>query len=143
MTISKILMTVALLAALGFSGVASAHDYLGTLGSAATATDRWYVVCANTARLDYQIQRVVGKAAHVKVTFDSTDIISGPTTGVAAVTAYSPLKTAATVAGAKFFTIKKTAAGAITYRVRLFCTRKNGDFSPGDTTAVQTYVQNQ
>jgi hypothetical protein len=140
----KALLVTSLLAVAGFSGVASAHDYTGSLGSAATATDRWYFVCsAGTASLTYQIQRTAGTAAHVKVKFDTTGIISGPTTGAAAVTAFSPLKTAATGASAKFFTINKTAAGAVSYRVRAHCLDASGTHNPDDQTAVQTYVQNQ
>ena len=140
----KAVWVASLLAVVGFSGVASAHDYTGTLGSAATATDRWYFVCSGgTASLTYQIQRTAGTAAHVQVAFDSTTIVSGPTTGTAAVTAFSPLKTAATGASSKFFTIKKTAAGAVSYRVRAHCNDTNGTHNPDDQTTPQTYVQNQ
>lgn len=140
----KALLVASLLAVVGFSGVASAHDYTGTLGSSATATDRWYFVCAgSTGSLTYQIQRIAGAAAHVKVKFDTTQIISGPTTGTAAVTAFSPLKTATTATGAKFFTINKTAAGAVSYRVRAHCVDTNGVHNPDDQPTAQTYIQNQ
>lgn len=131
MKISKILIAVGLLAALGFSGVVSAHTYSGTLGVAATATDRWYIVCsAGTASLTYQIQRTAGTAAHVKVGFDRTGIVSGPTTGARAVTALSPPKTAA-------------VAGRVSYGVRAFCPDANGNLNPDDQSSVQTYIQNQ
>ncbi len=140
----KALLIASLLAAAGFSSVASAHDYTGSLGSAAGATDRWYFVCSGgTASLTYQIQRTAGTAAHVRVKFDTTGIISGPTTGTAAVTAFSPLKTAATGASVKILTINKTAAGAVSYRVRAHCIDASGQHNPDDQTDVQTYIQNQ
>jgi hypothetical protein len=150
MKISKLLMAVGLLAALGFSGVASAHQYSGTLGVAAAATDRWYIVCTapSVGYMEYRIQRTsraAGTNAHVKIVFDSTGIASGPTTGAKAVTAFSPQKTGATPrAGAKFFTIKKTAAGAVSYRVSAYCLDKNGlEVSPDELSSSQIYIQNQ
>jgi hypothetical protein len=140
----KALWVASLLAVVGFSGVASAHDYSGSLGASASATDRWYFVCAgSTGSLTYQIQRTAGTAAHVKAKFDSTGIISGPTTGPAAVTAFSSLKTATTASGTKFFTINKTAAGAVGYRVRVHCVDTSGTHNPDDQPTAPTYVQNQ
>lgn len=133
-------MAASLVAAAALSGVASAHDYLGTLGNAATATDRWYFVCATgTAKVTYQIQRTAG-TRNVQISFDSTGVVSGPTG-----TAFSAEKTATTGSGAKLFTIKKgpAAAGNVSYRVRAHCKDANNIHDPSDQTTTQTYIQNQ
>jgi hypothetical protein len=139
MKLLKTIMATSLLAAAGFSGVASAHDYLGTLGNAAAATDRWYFTCAaGAASMTYRIKRTAGTPC-VQLSFD--------TTGVATVSCgvWSPTKTVATGAGAKIFTIKKNPAiaGTDSYDAQIHCIDANGVHNPDDQSAVQTYIQNQ
>lgn len=138
----KTLIAVSLVAVAGFSGVASAHDYLGTLGTAKAATDVWYFTCLNpnTAKVQLQVKRTSGtqcvKAALVSPAANATSCSSA---------SFTPLVTVSTGAGNKFFIVNKNpqAAGGVSYTVRAHCLDNTGVHNPADQTTPQTYTQNQ
>ena len=137
-----IVMAGLLAASAGFSGVAAAHDYLGTLGTAAAATDKWYFICQNpnTAKIQFQVNRTAGTPC-VKATYVATGVNATSCGGFAPATAI----TVATGSGAKFFTINKNPAiaGTNSYTVRAHCIDNTGVHNPADQTTPQTYTQNQ
>jgi hypothetical protein len=141
MKISKMIMTVGLLAAMGFSGVVSAHDYIATLGRATTATDKWYITrAAGTAKITYQIMHTSGTGCVQIAPYFPVGPATRSCGGY-----WSPLITVATGAGAKLFTINKNPAtlGALSYTVRINGYDANGVQNPDDQSFVQTYIQNQ
>lgn len=144
----KIIMAGSLLAAAGFSGVVSAHDYLGTLGAAATATDKYYLVCAaGTAKLTYQVQRTFGTGnLSIEGAKAGATVTPPPVASISSGTAFSPVKTmTGGGAGAYFFTVKKSpASGAARgWRARIHCYDANGQHNPDDQPTTVTYTQNQ
>jgi hypothetical protein len=136
------LMAVSLIAAAGFSGVASAHDYLGTLGASATATDMWYFTCLNpnTAKVQLQVKRQAGTPC-VKAALNGAALSATS----CSTTAFTALQTVATGPGTKIFTINKNPAiaGTDSYTVRAHCIDNAGVHNPDDQTATQTYLKNQ
>lgn len=131
---------IAVFLVMGFPGLALAYE--GTLGTAVTATDRWYFQCLNPNNkyIHFGVVRFSGTPC-VKAKFDNTGTIR-----TACTTGYSNFpwsNNIATGPGAKFFTITKTATGPVTYSVRAHCVDKNGVENAADQTWVQTYVQNQ
>lgn len=131
---------LALLVTAGFSSIASAHDYGGTLGTTATAKDKFYLTCVTaTAKMTYQIRRNSGTAS-VKLSNDATGI---STTSTATGT-FSPLITVTpTTGGAKFFTVTKSAAGAASYTARIHCYDASGVHQDTYQSATVTYTLNQ
>jgi hypothetical protein len=135
-------LTFGLLLAAGFSTSAMAHDYGGTLGSAAAATDKFYISCAaGTAKITYQIRRNSGTPnvqakAYAPVGAVTTSVGSG---------SFSPLKTLATSSGAKFFQVNKSpaATGTDSYTLRMHCYDVNNVHQPDDQPTTVTYLQNQ
>ena len=138
----KTLMAASLVAAAGFSGAASAHDYLGTLGTAAAATDVWYFTCLNpnTAKVQLQVKRQAGTPC-VKAQLSGAAL----TATSCSTTSFTTLQTVATGAGNKVFTVNKNPAlaGAASYTVRAHCIDNTGVHNPDDQTTPQTYLQNQ
>ncbi|CAG7856126.1 hypothetical protein MCAMS1_00501 [biofilm metagenome] len=131
-----------LLMAAGFSTTASAHDYGGTLGSAASATDKFYITCAaGTAKFTYQIRRNAGTP---KVAAKSTVPVGAVTTATKTGT-FSPLITVNTSSGAKFFQVNKNpaASGTNSYTLRMHCYDANNLHDPNDQPSSVTYIQNQ
>lgn len=138
----KTLMAASLVAAAGFSGAASAHDYLGTLGTAATAKDTWYFSCLNssTAKVQLQVKRQAGTpCAKAALSFPALSATSCSTT------TFTTLQQVTTGSGAKVFTISKNPAiaGTLSYTVRAHCIDSTGVHNPDDQTTPQTYIQNQ
>lgn len=137
----KTLIAASLVAAAGFSGAASAHDYLGTLGTAAAATDIWYFTCLNpnTAKVQLQVKRTAGTPC-VKASLSGTTL-----TATSCSTSYTALTSVSTGAGNKVFIVNKSPAlaGGISYNVRAHCIDNTGVHNPADQTDVQTYIQNQ
>lgn len=135
-------LTAALLSAAGFSGVAAAHDYGGTLGTASTAADKFYITCAaGTAKITYQVRRNSGTP---KVRAAAYSPVGAATTATVTGT-FSPLVTLTTGSGAKFFKIDKNpaATGADSYTLRMHCWDKNGVHNPNAQPNTVTYIQNQ
>ena len=131
-----------LLLAAGFSTSAMAHDYGGTLGSAAFATDKFYISCAaGTAKITYQIRRNSGTP---KVRTNSYSPLGAATTASVTGT-FSPLVTLNTGSGAKFFQVNKNpaATGTNSYTLRMHCYDANNLHDPNDQPASVTYLQNQ
>jgi hypothetical protein len=138
----KTLMAASLVAAAGFSGAASAHDYLGTLGTAATAKDIWYFQCLNpnTAKVQLQVKRQAGTPC-VKAALNGTALSATS----CSTTTFTALQSIAAGPGAKVFTISKNPAlaGTDSYTVRAHCIDNTGVHNPDDQTTPQTYLQNQ
>jgi uncharacterized membrane protein (DUF4010 family) len=131
-----------LLTAAGFSSTAIAHDYLGTLGTVATATDKFYISCAaGTAKITYQVKRNTVGTSNISAKAYSP--VGALTTSNG--TTYSPLITLNTGAGAKFFEIKKagTTSGSRNYILKMHCYDANNLHEPNDQPATVTYIQNQ
>ena len=99
------LMAISLVAAAGFSGAASAHDYLGTLGSGAAAKDIWVFSCLNpkTAKLQLQVKRQAGTPC-VKAALGAS------LSATSCSNAFTAVQTLNTGAGNKVFTITKNPA---------------------------------
>lgn len=137
----KTLMAVSLIAAAGFSGAASAHDYLGTLGTATTATDIWYFTCLNpnTAKVQLQVARTAGTPC-VKAALSGTTL-----NATSCSTSFTALQQVATGPGNKVFIVNKNPqiAGTLSYNVRAHCIDNTGVHNPADQTTPQTYLQNQ
>lgn len=141
MKISKLVTIVGLVTALGFSNYLYAHHELGTLGSNATATDKWYVICnyPTNATLSFQLRRTAGTPC-VRATLNNTG------TTLTSCGTWTPLTRVNTGSGAKFFTINKNPAkfGAVSYTVRTLCADKFGiENPPNNQSYPQTYIQNQ
>jgi hypothetical protein len=139
----KITLLTGLLVAAGFSSVASAHFYLGSLGTAAGATDKFYITCAanaGIAKITYTIQRTTGVQ---NVSAKAYSPVGALTTSAGA--AYGPVITVNTGAGAKFFEVKKSpaVAGARNYRLDMHCKDANNGHDPADQSETATYIQNQ
>jgi hypothetical protein len=138
----KTLMAVSLVAAAGFSGAAFAHDYLGTLGTAATAKDIWYFQCLNpnTAKVQLQVKRQAGTPC-VKAALSGTALSATS----CSTTSFTALQAVAAGPGAKVFTVSKNPAlaGTDSYTVRAHCIDNTGVHNPNDQTTPQTYLQNQ
>ena len=138
----KTLMAASLVAAAGFSGAASAHDYLGTLGAAAAAKDIWYFSCLNpnTAKVQLQVKRQAGTPC-VKAALSGTAL----TATSCSTTTFTTLQQVAAGAGNKFFIVNKNPAlaGTLSYTVRAHCIDNTGVHNPADQTTPQTYLQNQ
>ena len=141
MKIAKWLLIVGFWFGMGFSGAASAHEYLGTLGTATTAKDIWYITCSNprTAKLVVQVKRPAGKSC-IKAQISSPAAILSSCS-----TTYALPKMLPTQSGAKVFTISKNpaTAGIVTYVVKADCLDITGVQNPEDQTLPQTYIQNQ
>jgi hypothetical protein len=141
MKIAKWLLIVGFWIGMGLSGAASAHDYLGTLGTAATAKDIWYFTCSNprTAKLVVQVKRPAGKPC-IKA-----QVSSPAATLNSCSTAYTLPKILPTRSGAKVFTLSKSpaAAGIAVYIVKADCLDNTSVQNPEDQTSPQTYIQNQ
>ncbi len=138
----KSTLMVGLLLAAGFSTAASAHNYNGTLGTAATATDKWYFSCTNskTVKIQFQVKRTAGTPC-VKATYPATGANATSCGALAPAAAIN----VATGAGAKFFTVNKSPAisGTNSYTVVAHCIDNTGVHNPADQTSPQTYTQNQ
>ena len=137
------LLLIGLLLAAGFSTVASAHSYLGTLGSATTATDKWYFQCIsrNTVKVTFQVRRTAGTPC-VRAIYNATGQ-NGTSCG--ALAPATPI-TVATGAGAKFFTINKNSTvktGTNSYAVVAHCWNRDGTHVDSQQTTPQVYQQNQ
>lgn len=131
-----------LLLAASFSTAASAHNYNGTLGTAAAATDKWYFICQNpaTVKVQFQVKRTAGKPC-VKATYPAT---GQNATSCGTLAPAAPINVV-TGAGAKFFTVNKAPAiaGTNSYTVSAHCIDNTGVHNPADQTSVQVYTQNQ
>ncbi|ESS72937.1 hypothetical protein MGMO_41c00030 [Methyloglobulus morosus KoM1] len=138
----KTLMAASLVAAAGFSGAASAHDYLGTLGTAAAAKDIWYFTCLNpnTAKVQLQVKRQAGTPC-VKAALSSPALSATS----CSTTTFTTLQQVATGSGNKVFIVSKNPAiaGTLSYTVRAHCIDNTGVHNPADQTTPQTYLQNQ
>jgi hypothetical protein len=141
------LLASLLLAAAGFSGVASAHPYAGGLGTVATATDKFYLVCATgSAKITYAVKRTSGTGnisiEGSKAGFSATP---APALSTSSGATLSPLKTIKGGAGAYFFTVKKSpaASGTRGWYADIHCYDTNGQHNPDDQSASVTYTQNQ
>jgi hypothetical protein len=135
-------LILSLLITAGFSTTVMAHDYGGTLGSAAAATDKFYITCAaGTAKFTYQIRRNAGTP---KVRTNSYSPAGAATTSTVT-GSFSPLITVNTASGAKFFQVNKNpaAAGTNSYTLRMHCLDANNLHDPNDQPATVTYIQNQ
>ena len=135
-------LMLGLLLAAGFSSVASAHNYNGTLGTAAAATDRWYFQClnTNTKKVTFQVRRTAGTPC-VKATYEATGANATSCGALAPAAAIN----IATGAGAKIFRVNKNPAiaGTNSYTVVAHCIDNTGVHNPADQTTPQTYLQNQ
>lgn len=138
----KSIILAAFIAMVGFSGMASAHDYLGTLlSSPSLRTDKWYFRCSSStnAKITYRIKKTAGPAGCVNA--KSTNPV-GATVQSCTTGAWSSTVTVQpTGAGFKFFDVWKTVAGSFGYDVEAHCTNSNG--THGAQTEPQTYTQNQ
>lgn len=138
----KITLLTGLLVAAGFSSVASAHLYNGTLGTAAAATDKFYITCATgTAKITYRVKRGTSGSSNVSAKAYSPVGALVTSSG----TTYSSLATVTTGAGAKFFEIKKagTTSGSRSYTLDMHCYDANNLHNPDDQPDAVTYIQNQ
>ncbi len=123
----------------GIPGVASADEYAGSLGTAATATDKWYFSCTstNTSQLRVRIRRSAGTpCVRVQSTSPAYNVTSCSTT-------FTSQQILSTGSGVKSFTVTKNpqASGAASYVVDAHCWRSTGVH--GTQTTPQTYLQNQ
>ncbi len=139
---NKVKLIMGLLFAASFSGAALAHNYNGTLGTATTATDKWYFQClnANTVKVEFQVKRTAGTPC-IKATYNAT---GQNATSCGALAPATPIAVT-TGAGAKFFTINKNPvkSGTNSYTVSAHCIDSSGVHNPADQTTPQTYTQNQ
>lgn len=135
-----------LLLALGFSGVASAHDYGGILGTSTTATDKFYIICpTGSATMKYQVRRNSGTAQLKLCGLKSTAACPSTNNTITTATGvFSPLKSIGTGSGAYFFTLSKNTASAAanSWTVRAHCYNANNTHIDGQSLTV-TYTQNQ
>jgi hypothetical protein len=135
-------LILSLLITAGFSTTAMAHDYGGTLGSVATATDKFYISCAaGTAKITYQIRRNSGAQNMQAKAYSPVGAVT-TSTGSGS---FSPMITLATGSGAKFFQVNKSpaATGTDSYTLRMHCYDANNLHDPNDQPATVTYLQNQ
>lgn len=137
----KSILMAALFASAGFSGIASAHNYSGTLGSGAGATDRWYFQCLSgtNVKITYQILRTAGTPC---VSTNSYSPLGASTKSCGA---WSPLVTVLTGPGVKFFQVNKSpaATGTNSYVVSAHCWNSDGTHQEAEQTTPQIYLQNQ
>lgn len=124
--IKNSVLAASAIAAVCGAGVVSAHTASGTLGTAATATDLYYVTCDNaggtTAKLQVSVRDNAPVAAPlVSVTAikglkagSTTDTTDGNATGSAPVTV-------AGTAGVFYVAVTKSAAGAESYTADFHC----------------------
>lgn len=123
---NSVLAASAIAAACG-AGVASAHTVSGTLGTAATATDLYYVTCSDdgngaTGKLQVGVRDNAPVAAPlVSITAiqgskagSTTDTTDGNATGSAPVTV-------AGITGVFYVAVTKSTAGAESYTVDFHC----------------------
>ncbi len=138
----KTMIAASLVAAAGFSGAASAHDYLGGLGTAAAATDAWYFTCLKptTTKVQIQVKRQAGTPC-VKAALNGTALSATS----CSTTTFTTLQQVATGPGNKIFIVNKSpaASGTLSYTVRAHCIDNTGVHNPADQTTPQTYFQNQ
>ena len=136
-----------LVLAASFSGVASAHDYGGVLGTRTTATDKFYIVCAaGTRTMRYQVRRNSGVAQLKLCGLKSTAACPAANNTITTRTGvFSPLKTIGTGAGAYFFTLTKTTRSTVpnSYTVRAHCYDARGQHNPNSQPTVVRYLVNQ
>lgn len=135
-------LIVGLLGVIGFSSMASAHDYNGVFGTTATATDKFYITCAaGTAKFTYQVRRNAG-AVNIKA--QATSPVGTATTS-SGTGVFSPLITVNTGGGAKFFQVNKNTSSTATagYTLRMHCWDTAGNHNPDDQPTTVTYTQNQ
>lgn len=144
----KITLLTGLLVAAGFSSVASAHFYNGTLGTLATATDKFYITCATgTAKITYRVKRGTVGTSNISAKAYSPVgplVTSNGTNYSTAAPATLPTAMI-TGAGAKFFEVKKagTTTGARNYTLDMHCYDANNLHDPNDQPSTVTYIQNQ
>lgn len=141
MKITNLMLMASLWVGMWFTTAASAHEYLGTLGAAATATDIWYFTCSNpnTAKVWLQVARPSGTKC-IKSSF------AGTTWNVTSCSSVlSPQVGVSTGPGSKIITVSKNpaATGIVSYRVRANCVDNTGYQNPADQSDLQWYLQNQ
>ncbi|MEQ1557588.1 MAG: hypothetical protein ABL933_01440 [Methyloglobulus sp.] len=143
------IMAASLLLAAGFSSVASAHTYAGTLKAPTAAipgpTDKFYIVCAaGSATLEYSISRTAPAAGTLKLQIKETNHAASVTNGTKGT--LSPVITFPATAGAYSFSVSKspvTAAGTASYSAQIHCIDANGVHQDSDQSQSVTYTQNQ
>jgi hypothetical protein len=136
-------LMIGMVLAAGISTNASAQAWVnGTLGSAETATDKFYLTCtAGTIRMTYRVQRTIrGPNVNAKSYSPNGAIAQTDVGGT-----FSPLVTVKTGAGAKFFQVNKKypVVGATTYTLNVECYKSNGLGGPTAVSPYATYIQNQ
>ncbi len=143
----KITLLAGMLIAAGFSSLAFAHDYGGTLKTLPTATDKFYIACATgTQTISYQVRRNSGTAQLNLCGLKSTAACPSANKTVTTTTGvFSPLRRIGTGAGAYFFTLKKNSASTAgnSWTVRAHCLDANGAHDPNDQPTTVTYTQQQ
>ncbi|MEQ1557590.1 MAG: hypothetical protein ABL933_01450 [Methyloglobulus sp.] len=150
MNVLRLTTLVGLLAMMGFSSVASAHTYGGTLKAPKAAmpgpTDKFYIVCApGTASLEYYISRTAPAAGTLKLQIKETNHAASVTTNGTKGT-LSPVITFPATAGAHSFSVSKspvTAAGTAYYTAYITCYDAYGVHQDSDQSQSVTYTQNQ
>lgn len=140
-------LMLGLLMAVGFSGVASAHEYAGAITAPITkTTDKFYITCAaGTTSMKYHVKRTAGGPSNLALCpLSSSGCTVANTTTSGGTGVYSALKTVTAGAGAFHFQVKKSpvAAGAVGYMVEAHCMEGNTHY-PNDQSTTVTYTVNQ
>lgn len=136
-----------LLMAVGFSGVASAHEYAGAITAPITKTnDQFYITCAaGTTSMQYHVKRTAGGPSNLALCpLSSSGCTAANTTTSAGTAVYSAVKSVPAGAGAFFFKVAKSpvAVGAVGYMVEAHCMEGNTHY-PNDQSTTVTYTVNQ
>lgn len=124
--IKNSVLAVSAMAAVCGAGVASAHTVSGTLGTAATATDLYYVTCDNvggtTAKLEIAVRDNAPVAAPLVSATGIKSLKAGSTTDATDgnATGSAPVSVAGT-AGVFYVAVTKSAAGAESYTLDFHC----------------------
>lgn len=147
---NKTLAAISALSLFGYAGIAFAHDYGGTLGKTAAATDFFQVSCFDDGagpadRLFVQVREgapTPGPLVNVQViTGITAKNTTDPTNGNAT---YSPGLNVKAVNGTYYLLVDKTKAGTAptTYTLTYHCLTSTGDHT-GTTEVTSGILQNQ
>jgi hypothetical protein len=146
LVLQKIVATTALLAAMSYAGIVSAHEAKGSLGAAASSVDVYQTTCSKSAtgatgKFTTRVKALKAgvlvsiQASKGKLASHTTDVKGGDAT-------YSP-DTSIKAGGEGVYTIlvDKSGAGAMNYVLEAHCQTAAGASHSGQTEPVQ--VQNQ
>jgi hypothetical protein len=132
----KVLITFSLLISIVYTGVTSAHDQPGSLGSAAEATDMYLVTCTaeDDVTTDHLVVKVIGNSSGPRVSAQvfKEEAALNTTYGV-------DIGDKALRRGDGYYTliVNKSAAGTATYLIAYHCQSASIDHTITDIQPLQ------